>query len=121
MVMGWNTSPCRKRTGNELHSPLKIRLVAGTRHYAQLYFVKSSFRDCIENIMANKSGKGKSKAKYTDLHNIFEEIDRESETEYLLDDESLSDHSFDSEAEEMFLQGEGILLVWWVLMPLFEI
>uniref|UniRef100_A0AAZ3P3P9 PiggyBac transposable element-derived protein domain-containing protein n=1 Tax=Oncorhynchus tshawytscha TaxID=74940 RepID=A0AAZ3P3P9_ONCTS len=41
--------------------------------------------------MANKAGKSKSKSKYTDLHQIIEEIDRQSDTE-----ESLIDHSYDS-------------------------
>ena len=31
--------------------------------------------------MATKSGKAKSKSRYTDVHTILEEIDRESETE----------------------------------------
>ena len=39
------------------------------------------FNDFIEDIMANKSGKVKSKSKYTDLHQIIEEIDLESETD----------------------------------------
>lgn len=46
--------------------------------------------------MANISGKAKTKSKYTDLTQIIEEIDRESETELLQEDESFSEASFDS-------------------------
>ena len=35
----------------------------------------------ISIIMATKSGKAKSKSRYTDVHTILEEIDQESETE----------------------------------------
>ena len=48
------------------------------------YFGKCFFNDFIEDIMANKSGKAKSKSKYTDLHQIIEEIDRESETDFFV-------------------------------------
>ena len=40
--------------------------------------------------MATKSGKSKANSRYTDLHDIIDEIDRESETE-LLQDESESE------------------------------
>ena len=68
-------------------------------------FLKVFFQD----IMANKSGK--SKSNYTDLHQIIEEINRESETECLFE-ESLSEHSCDSNIEELFLQGQDVLLDW---------
>ena len=73
----------------------------------------------IEGIMASKSGKAKAKSRYTDLHDIIDEIERESDTEV---QEDLSDcvSSLDSHFEDVFLYGED--LDWIViLMPLFEI
>jgi hypothetical protein len=59
--------------------------------------------------MANKSLKSKTKTKYTDLHNIIDEICRDSDTD-ILQEESESDQSFDSLAEAMFLDGEDSIL-----------
>ncbi|XP_036804188.1 piggyBac transposable element-derived protein 4-like [Oncorhynchus mykiss] len=59
--------------------------------------------------MASKSLKSKTKTKHTDLHDIIDEIDRDSDSE-LLQDESDSDNSFDSVSEVMFLYGEDSVL-----------
>eukprot|EP00063_Salmo_salar_P063974 XP_014038809.1 PREDICTED: uncharacterized protein LOC106592037 [Salmo salar] len=59
--------------------------------------------------MASKSGKSKAKSKYTDLHDIIEEIDRERDSE-LLQDDSDSENTFNSQTEEMFLYGEDAVL-----------
>ncbi|XP_071247127.1 piggyBac transposable element-derived protein 4-like [Salvelinus alpinus] len=59
--------------------------------------------------MANKSVKSKTKTKYTDLHDIIDEIDRDSGSEHQ-NESSESNQSFDSEFEEMFLYGEDAVL-----------
>ena len=63
--------------------------------------------------MANKSGKAKSKTRYTNVDKIIEEIDCDSETDLLLEDsDSASDHSYDSKMEAYFLNGEDTVLDW---------
>ncbi|XP_029506386.1 piggyBac transposable element-derived protein 4-like [Oncorhynchus nerka] len=59
--------------------------------------------------MASKSGKSNAKSRYTDLHDIIDEIDRGSDTEL---QEDLSDcmSSLDSQFEDMFLYGEDAIL-----------
>uniref|UniRef100_A0A673Y104 PiggyBac transposable element-derived protein domain-containing protein n=1 Tax=Salmo trutta TaxID=8032 RepID=A0A673Y104_SALTR len=59
--------------------------------------------------MSSKSGKSKAKSRYTDVHDINYEIDRDSETE-LLEEESDCESSLDSEFEEMFLHGKDAVL-----------
>jgi hypothetical protein len=61
--------------------------------------------------MASKSLKSNTKTKYTDLHDIIEEIDRDSDSE-LLQDDSDSENTFDSQSEEMFLYGKDSVLDW---------
>ncbi|XP_038838557.1 uncharacterized protein LOC120039830 [Salvelinus namaycush] len=59
--------------------------------------------------MATKSGKAKSQSKYKHFDDIIAEIDQESDTEGM-DEDSVSDQSYDSSAEEMFLEGKDTLL-----------
>ena len=87
---------------------LTIRVVSVTLVTHSNILESSIFNDFIEDIMANKSGKAKSNSKYTDLHQIMEEIDLESETDFLFE-ESLS-IMIQTGAEELFLQGWDVLL-----------
>nr|XP_046152480.1 piggyBac transposable element-derived protein 4-like [Oncorhynchus gorbuscha] len=77
------------------------------RHFlcATQYLVKIIFRSFIEVIMASKSVKAKSK--YTDLHEIICEIERESDTEF---PDDLSDCVSSLEFEDMFMHGEDAIL-----------
>eukprot|EP00063_Salmo_salar_P014866 XP_013989701.1 PREDICTED: uncharacterized protein LOC106566315 [Salmo salar] len=59
--------------------------------------------------MASKSVKSKAKSGYTDVQDIIDEIDRDSETE-LLEEESDFESSVDSEFEDMFLHGKDAIL-----------
>ncbi|XP_071190686.1 piggyBac transposable element-derived protein 4-like [Salvelinus alpinus] len=58
--------------------------------------------------MANKSAKSKTKTRYTDMHDIIDEIERSSDSEHL--NESSEIESVDSEFEDMFLHGEDAVL-----------
>ncbi|KAM9459840.1 piggyBac transposable element-derived protein 4-like [Salvelinus alpinus] len=60
--------------------------------------------------MANKSGKAKSKTRFSNVEAILEEIDRDTDTEMLSEEESVGACSFDSETEAYFLEGEDIVL-----------
>ncbi|XP_038841865.1 piggyBac transposable element-derived protein 2-like [Salvelinus namaycush] len=51
----------------------------------------------------------KSQSKYKHFDDIIAEIDQECDTEGM-DEDSVSDHSYDSSAEEMFLEGKDPLL-----------
>ena len=60
--------------------------------------------------MANQ--KAQSKTRYTSVDKIIEEIDRDRETDLLLEDDSVSDHSYDSKMEAYLLNREDIVLDW---------
>ncbi|XP_055795320.1 uncharacterized protein LOC129866596 [Salvelinus fontinalis] len=60
--------------------------------------------------MANKSGKAKSKTRYSNVEAILEELHRDTDTEMFSEDESVGDASYDSETEAYFLEGEDIVL-----------
>ena len=85
MVVCWKTNSCRKRQRNESNSLLKFYSRRSYAFYAQSCFGKRADSAVYTSIsMATKSGKAKSKSRYTGVRTIFEEIDRKSETEIVI-------------------------------------
>ncbi|KAM9491841.1 piggyBac transposable element-derived protein 5-like [Salvelinus alpinus] len=86
-------SPCRA-------SPGSILLLGMKRLSVQLV-------DCRKTTGLSGTVRGREEKKGSDF--THQEIDQESDTEGM-DEDSVSDHSYDSSAEEMFLEGQDPLL-----------
>ena len=82
MVLCWKTNPCSELRRKDSHSLFKFYTGRNYAYYETALFGKRADSAVYISIsMATKSGKAKSKSRYTGVQTILEEIDRKSETD----------------------------------------